>query len=271
MALDFPVVGVGASAGGIGALQVLFGAMPFPVGMAFVVVQHLSPSHPSLLARLLGPATRLSVCEATDGARLQRDHVYVIAPGEVLSLSSGTLSSSRSCDTGTRVAELVDTFFISLAHDQQQNSVGVVLTGTGSDGAAGAVQIKLLGGTVFVQEPAGAEYPGMPSAAIAAGAADRVLRLKDLATALCEHAERRALPGGGCSGQRSDAAIEHVRRLVRVHSGLELGRGTSTPLLGRIQRRMAVRRIDSLPDYARCLDQDPSEIDALVRGIPFVR
>lgn len=271
MALGFPVVGVGSSAGGISALLSLFRVMPSKTGLAFVVVQHLSPTHVSRLVWLLRDVTTLTVCEAVDGAAVEVDHVYVIAPGETLTIANGVLRAHPRLDLEGRGIETVDRFFESLAGDQGANAVGVVLSGAGSDGAAGALQIKMGGGKVFVQDPATAMYDSMPRATLGTGAANGALALGGLARALC------ALASGGGAEAEGDAAwkeqttqaLDTVRRLVRAHAGIDLAAYKSTPLLWRVRRRMEFRRIGSLPDYAEFLAGNPSELEALVRGIPI--
>jgi len=268
--LDFSVVGVGSSAGGIGALQRLFKALPKETGLAFVVVQHLSPTHESRLVWLLREATALRVEEAVNGTVLQRDHVYVIAPGQELTLANGLLWSRPRPTAGVKALASIDTFFESLAVDQRERAIGVVLSGAGSDGAAGAIQIKMAGGTVFVQDPTTASYDSMPRAALATGAPDGAFELDALARALCTDVGSRSRADRDTAWrERSEQALDQIRRLVRAHAGIDLAAYKPTPLLWRIRRRMDFRRLDSLSEYATYLARNSSEAEALVRGIPI--
>lgn len=207
MALSFPVVGVGASAGGVPALQSLFSALPASTGLAFVVVQHLSPTHESQLVQLLQSVTRLAVREAVNGVAVERDHVYVIAPGQALTIGYGMLWSRPRLRSQTGQLERIDAFFEALASEQGDSAVGVVLTGTGSDGARGAVMIKRAGGIVFAQDPATAQHDGMPCATIATGSADRVLSIEALARALIQYATRGAPANDDCEALRKQLLL----------------------------------------------------------------
>jgi len=177
-AAEFPVVGIGASAGGITGLQALFKAIPGKPNLAFVVVQHLAPDRPSQLTTLIAGWRGLSLREAREGVKLERDCVFVAPPDRVLVLESGAFAVQALDRAGSRAgADTIDSFFESLAIDVGRRAVAVVLSGTGTDGAAGAVRIRQAGGMVLVQDPIIAMYDGMPRAAIASGAADRIMPL----------------------------------------------------------------------------------------------
>src|SRR5438445_13681253 len=171
---DFPfgVVGIGASAGGIDAFRSLLGALPADTGMAYVVVQHLSPDHPSFLAQTLARFTSMPVLEIQDGTRLVPDHVYVLPSNAEVLLSRGTLRLvPRPPSPGGRLP--IDALFLSLAGELRSRAIGIVLSGTGEDGTAGLKEIKAEGGLTFAQTSASAHFAGMPESASAAGLADR--------------------------------------------------------------------------------------------------
>ena len=175
--LAFPVVGIGASAGGIDALRKFFEALPEKTGMAFVVVLHLHPEHESHLAELLGRVCKLPLQEVTEDTPLAPDHVFVIRPRFALTIEGGTL---RLNPAGESPRHPVDTLFRSMADEQHEKAIAIVLSGSGSNGSAGALRIKEEGGAVFVQDPQTAQHDGMPLAAITNGVADLVLPPEDL-------------------------------------------------------------------------------------------
>src|SRR5213593_2937960 len=168
------VVGVGASAGGLEAFEQLLRSLPNDTGLAFVLVQHLAPKHESMLSELLAKATRMPVVEVTQGMRVQGNHVYVIPPNADMSISDSVLHlSPLSPDRALRMP--IDSFFRSLADTYQSRSIGVILSGTASDGTLGLQAIKAMGGVTFAQDEQSAKYSAMPRSAIAAGIVDFVL------------------------------------------------------------------------------------------------
>src|SRR5512134_324501 len=171
---SFPIVGIGASAGGLDAFQQLFAALPPQTGMAYVVVQHMDPKHGSMLREILARSARIPVMEATDAVMVKPDRIYVIPPNTNLAILHGTLSlMPRPESRGPHMP--VDVFLRSLAQDQKEKAIGVVLSGTASDGALGTRAVKAEGGITFAQSEASAKYPGMPAAAIATGCVDFIL------------------------------------------------------------------------------------------------
>src|SRR5262245_62165019 len=168
------IVGVGASAGGLDAFGQLLAALPSDSGMAFVLVQHLAPKHESILSELLRKSTRMPVAEVSEGMKVEANHVYVIPPNADMSITGGTLHLSPiSLDRARRMP--IDSFLRSLAEDQQSRAIGVILSGTASDGTLGLQSIKALGGVTFAQDDESARYSAMPRSAIAAGNVDFVL------------------------------------------------------------------------------------------------
>jgi two-component system CheB/CheR fusion protein len=188
-ASEFPVVGLGASAGGLGAFEAFFSGMPSNVepGMAFVLVQHLAPDHKSILTELIQRYTRMKVFEVEDGMRVKPNCAYIIPPGCDMAFINGTLQLLEpTAPRGLRLP--IDFFFRSLAQDQRERSIGIILSGTGSDGTLGIRAIKGEGGMVMVQSPSSTEYDGMPQSAIATGLVDYELPPGEMAEALISYA-----------------------------------------------------------------------------------
>ena len=183
-----PIVGIGASAGGLDALKKMFRNMPADNGMAFVLVPHLDPSHESLMAELLGKQTGMPVEEATDQTRVQANHVYVIPPNQCLTVTDGVLRLSPPPDDRGLYGTM-DTFLGSLAEDQQERAIGIVLSGTGQHGVQGLQAIKTAGGMVIAQRPDTAAYPSMPKAAVDAGVADFALPPEEMPDTLIRYVQ----------------------------------------------------------------------------------
>ena len=269
--LDFPVVAVGASAGGIPALQGLFNAIPAQPNLAFVVVQHLLPDQPSRLSELLSRWAALAVHEAADGVRLQRDCLYVAPPGRWLGLEGGLFVARPFAPGGTRAGiDTIDALFESLARELGPRAIGVVLSGTGADGAAGATRIKQAGGLVFVQDPVTALHDGMPRAVIARAVADRILPLEAMAEELVACASPAyARPGAAAPWTGAvTKTLDAIFGLIRQQAGLDLSGYRLTPLRWRIEQRMGQRRVRTFPDYEALLRDEPAELGALMRGLP---
>ena len=181
-----PIVGIGASAGGLEALRVLFEAMPADTGMGFVVVQHLDATHHSLLAELLAKFTTLRVVQVENGMSVEPNSVYVIPPNSDMTISDGVLLLKRPSEArGARMP--IDRFLVSLAADRQDQAIGLILSGTGSDGSLGLRELKAHGGLVLVQDPQTAQYDGMPRSAISTGHADAVLPLQQMPEVMLRH------------------------------------------------------------------------------------
>jgi two-component system CheB/CheR fusion protein len=267
----FPVVGIGASAGGVDSLRSLFKSLPEKTGLAFVVLQHLHPDHPSYLAELLGKWTGMPINEAVDGMPVERDHVYLIQPGEVLTIENGVLRSRPFSDPERVYLDLIDGFFKSLAADRGRQAIAVVLSGTGTDGAAGITCLKQAGGRVFVQDPTTALYDGMPCAAIGTGAVNYILPVESIASELLRCTlplSDRPMPDtGDVSGITQP--LDDILALIRRQAGFDLSGYKTKPLHWQIQRRMAVRRIEHLRDYASLLQDDRAEFETLIRDIPI--
>ncbi|RKT45415.1 chemotaxis protein CheB [Thiocapsa rosea] len=262
----FPIVGIGASAGGLDAFRRLLHHLPTRTGMAFVLIQHLDPAHPSLLVDLLVAATRMPVREAVDGEPVEPDHVYVIPPNCSLGLHHRRLLVlARQEDRGLHLP--VDGFLQTLADDLGPKAIGVVLSGTGSDGTHGLKAIKAAGGMTFAQDRQSAEHYGMPGSAIAAGCVDLVMAPPEMACELARIARHpylrqptrtiAELPGG------NEEDLGKIFMLLRMHTGNDFSFYKRDTILRRIKRRMAVHRINRLAEYVRYLQSEPEEVAKL--------
>ena len=263
--LDFPVVAVGASAGGLKAYRELLRAVPESPGMAFILIQHLPPERDSLLVELLSKETSLPVLEVKDGQEVKPDHVYVTVPGHTLLIEDGRLRIGESVrKPGHR--EPIDMFFSSLAREQHARAVAVVLSGMGSNGTAGALSVMAGGGLCIAQDPESADFPSMPRSLINRHLADAVLRPHEIPELLAKYAAHDYVQGDGppeIRDARTRRALGEVLSVVRTRTRHDFT-GYKTPtLLRRIQRRMGLSHTEKLEDYARTLRQTPGEVDAL--------
>lgn len=261
----FPVVAIGASAGGLEALEELFEHMPLDIGMAFVVVTHQSPTNPSLLPELLSRKTAMPVVEALDGTVLQPDHVYVGTPGGHLFLRQGILHREISTDH-ERPGLPINHFFRSLAEDQRCRAIGIVLSGTGSDGTLGLRAIKEVAGMAMAQQPESAKYAGMPSSAIATNLVDYILVPADMPKQLVAYGKgpfvSSLVPGGGQENIPAED-LQTILALLRSRTGNDFSSYKTNTVHRRIQRRMNVHQIPTSRQYIQYLQQIPSEIDTL--------
>lgn len=258
-----PIVGIGASAGGVQALQALFEALPDEPGAAFVVIVHLDPEFRSQLASILGSRTAMPVVQVGQAARLENNHVYVIAPDSRLVIADHTISAYPFDEPRSQRAP-IDLFFRSLAEQHTDGfAYAVILTGAGADGAIGVKAIKESGGIVLVQDPNEAEYASMPRSAIAAGVADFVLPIRDLAKQLTELLR----DGEGISSALDLGNDEEVLRRILAHLRARIGHDFSlykrATILRRIARRVQVTRKESLADYYMFLRANAEEVQAL--------
>ena len=267
----FPVVGVGASAGGLAAFEAFFAGMPQDgdPGMAFVLVQHLAPDHKSLLTELIRRYTRMQVFEVEDGMPVQINCTYIIPPNYDMALLGGTLQLLEpAAPRGQRLP--IDYFFNTLAQDQHEGAIGVVLSGTGSDGTLGCRSIKGEGGLVLVQSPQTCEFDGMPRSAIAADLADRVLPPSEMAQALIAYSKNKQinpLRAGASAAPELDNTLKKIYLLLRNQTGHDFSLYKPSTLERRIERRMGVNQIISLELYAKYLQQTPTEVQALFNDL----
>ncbi|MCB1887277.1 MAG: PAS domain-containing protein [Rhodocyclaceae bacterium] len=262
---SFPIVGIGASAGGLEAIEALFHGIPEGLGASFVLVQHLDPHHKSILAELVARFTPMPVVEAASGQSILPDHVYVIPPNRELALLNGALQ--LMAPTAPRHLRLsIDYFFRSLARDQGTGAVCIVLSGAGSDGTLGLRAVKGEGGAALVQSPESAAYDSMPGSAIATGLADAVLKPGEMGAWL--EAYTRHLPAAGILTQvlsepESSSDADKLFVLVRNRSGYDFSLYKEGTIGRRIERRIAVNRVDTLSEYLAILHDHPAELDRL--------
>ena len=260
----FLVVGIGASAGGLEAFEGFLRRLPSDSGLAYVLVQHLDPEHESRLAEILSRATHLPVTIARDGERVERNHVYVIPPGTGLAIAGGCLRLVPTEVKGNRL--LVDAFLLSLAEDQRENAVAVVLSGTGSDGALGVAAVRKNGGRTFAQLPSEARYGSMSAAAIATGHVERVLPVDEMPSALqAIAAERRRHPPESMQGEE-EGVREALDAVARV-TGHDFSRYKRSTVLRRFHRRMASTGAATVRDYAALLRSDEAETRRLAEDL----
>ncbi|MHA6646259.1 PAS domain-containing protein [Mesorhizobium sp. A623] len=262
-----PVVGIGASAGGIEALSLFFDAMPADSGCAFVVVLHLDPKRESEMAHILSARTKMPVTQVADGMRLAPDHVYVIAPDTDLTVSDGGLHVSKPSQTrGQR--HPVDVLFASIAREQHERAIAIVLSGTGSNGTVGLKEIRAEGGMSLVQTPETAKFDGMPRSAISAGLADHVLapdKMPKILLAYIHHGYASA--EAETASPKGEPTIEQVLELLRARAGHDFGSYKRSTQRRRIHRRMGLRNIDTLNDYLNELRNSPDEVATLVADL----
>ena len=262
----FPVVGVGASAGGLRALQRFFGNLPNDTGMAFVVIVHLDPHHESQMAELLQSSSGIPVRQITHSLRVEENHVYVIPPDKDLAMDDGELRVSPRTETARGRAP-IDLFFRTLAETHEGDAIGVVLSGTGSDGTQGIRWIKERGGVTMAQTPSDAEYGAMPRSAIESGQVDVVLPAADLAAELARvrHAASTiALPAEGEELEKREAtALDKILGHVRLKTGQDFTGYKHTTVLRRLERRMQFAGTDSLVAYLGVLRDSPAETTTL--------
>ncbi len=260
-----PIVGVGASAGGLEAFSRLLRALPVDTGMAFVLVQHLAPSHASALAEILGRATAMPVQEVQDRATVDPDHVYVIPPGQDLIVRSGTLQLSQRSTAGQQ--RPIDGFFRTLAEECGHCAIGVILSGTANDGTLGLEAIKAEGGITFAQD-ASAQHDGMPQNAVASGCVDFVLPPEEIAHEIARIARNPvAVADEGAPDSNVASKLRPIMQQLLKGTGVDFTHYKHSTLSRRISRRMALHKLSSLHDYARLLTDNPTEVEALYQDI----
>lgn len=260
----FPVVGIGASAGGLDTFKRFLKAIPEASGMAYILVQHLDPSHESILAELLQRATKIPVQEITDNLLVEANHIYIIPSNKLLTATDGVLQLDARLPKNQKNMP-IDLFFSSLAEVHQQHAIGVVLSGTGTDGTQGLKAIKAHGGITFAQEPQSAAYDGMPQSAIDAGVVDFILAPENIPEQL------RALHDTGneegTGQQMEDDAVKQIFSLLRIRRGVDFTYYKQTTIRRRITRRIALTMKASLTEYLGYLKENKPEQDILYQDL----
>lgn len=267
------IIGIGASAGGLEALQQFFDYMPPNSGLSFVVIQHLSPDYKSLMADILSKHTEMSVCQAEDGIGVEADTVYLIPPKKYMSLQGNRLQLYDAVGT---LNHPIDAFFVSLAEERKERSIAVVLSGTGSDGTNGVKAVKEHGGLVIAQDPDSAKFDGMPRSVINTGLADFVLSPEEIAEEILNFSTTPVL----LRPLRSDSpfadedtpfseeeTLSHIYTILKNASGIDFTYYKRSTILRRIERRMLVTHTSTLAEFARLLGDSPEEVSVLTREI----
>ncbi len=266
----FPVVGIGASAGGLEALKEFFGAMPADSGMAFVVIQHLDPQHDSQMAEILAKYTTMKVMQAEDGMAAEPNTVFTNPPGRALSISGGRLVLAKPAER-RHVEAAIDQFLISLAEDQGERAIGIILSGSNAaDGPQGIRAVHDAGGICVAQDPQTAEFPPMPQGTIDTGLVDYVMparQMPETLLAYVQHLQTAAANGDDpVAGPESDD-LESILHLLRTQAKGDYRYYKRATVLRRIHRRMGLRQIGSMAGYLRLLQEHPEELTQLSRDM----
>jgi two-component system CheB/CheR fusion protein len=269
--VKFPIVAIGASAGGLEAIGDLLGALPSKSGMAYIAVQHLNPDHESLLSEIPTKKTSLPVMQIQGDLEVEQDHVYLIAPNTTITLADNVI---RVAPRAAGVHHPADILFASVAQDRADLAIGVVLSGGDGDGALGIQAIKQAGGITFAQEPGSARFPSMPQASIDTGCVDFVKRPNEIARELMRlvhHPSLLAAPGLAGAGEdppepataAQEASLRRIFRRLRSAHGVDFSHYKRSTLRRRLERRMAFKKTDELEEYAVLLESDAAETAAL--------
>jgi len=267
----FTVVALGASAGGLEAYTEFFHGLPANIGMAFVLIQHLDPTHDSLLTEIIAKATRMPVAEVKAGVKIKPNHVYVIPPNTLMAISEGIFTlTPRSKEPGQHLS--VNFFMRSLAQDRKSGAIGIVLSGTGSDGTLGVTDIKEAGGITFAQEPTSAKYDGMPRSAIASECVDFVLQPKGIAKELewinrHPHVSQVKEPAGAELALSGKGDFDRIVDLLHKVTRVDFSQYRRNTIHRRALRRMVILKMDSLSQYAKYLKDHPEEVEKLYEDI----
>ncbi|HEY0468775.1 MAG TPA: chemotaxis protein CheB, partial [Polyangiaceae bacterium] len=264
----FPIAGLGASAGGLEALEQFFAQVPNQCGVGFVVVQHLDPTHKNILTELLQRSTSMPVAQAKDGTRVEPDHVYVIPPNKDLSILHGVLHLlDPAAPRGRRLP--IDFFLRSLADDRGELSIGVILSGMGSDGSLGLRAIKEKGGGTFVQAPDSARFDSMPRSAIDGSLADVVASAQELPRKILDYA--RHLPAHASPerdvARKDEDALAKIFLLLRAQTGHDFSLYKKSTIWRRVERRMGLHALSKSADYVRYLRENQQESELLFKEL----
>lgn len=264
---DFPIVGIGASAGGLETLEQFFSNMPENTGMAFVIVQHLDPTHVGMMPELLQRTTNMKVFQAKDSLIVSPNCVYVIPPNKSMSILNGTLHLFAPIEThGLRLP--IDTFFRSLALDKQEKSIGIILSGMGSDGSLGIKAIKERSGIVLVQDPKTAKFDGMPTSATETILPDIVAPVEELPNKLISIL--KFMPISIIDHEidsKNKSNLDKIIILLREQTGHDFSLYKKSTLFRRIERRKGIHQIDKIQDYVRLMQENPKETEILFKEL----
>ena len=263
------IVGIGASAGGLETLEAFFNQMPPDSGLAFVIIQHLSPRHKSIMASLLAKHTRMAVREIEDATALEPNCVYLNPPDKNVAVFNHVLHLMAPIKTGA-INMPIDYFFRSLSEDQKEKAIAIILSGTASDGTLGIKAVKGEGGMVMVQDPDTAKYEGMPKSAIQTGLVDFIVAVEKMPKQLLRYIKHPVVnkPGKIAFGETSGRhQLQKIFALIRTATGHDFSQYKHSTIERRIERRLAVHQIDSLPNYILFLQKNPDEIQTLFKNL----
>ncbi len=264
-----PVVGIGASAGGLEAFETFVKALPDDFGIAYVLVVHLDPSHPSILPEIIQKKTKMKVSQVTDNMKIMPNQVFIIPPNRDLAIFKGRLKLLEF-QTPRGMKLPIDTFFRSLAEDQGNKATAIILSGTGTDGTLGIRAIKGEAGMVIVQDPKSAKYDGMPQSAIASGLADYILppeKMPELLKNFARHQSRELESATKTGAGKLLNALQRIYVLLRTATGHDFSLYKKNTIVRRIERRMQVQQIDDIDDYTRYLQESDTEISILFKEL----
>jgi len=264
---DFPIVGIGASAGGLETLEQFFAKMPEKTGMAFVIVQHLDPNHVGMMPELLQRMTKMTVIQVTDCLKVKPNCVYIIPPNKSMSILNGTLHLFAPVEThGIRLP--IDVFLRSLADDKQEKSIGIILSGMGSDGSLGLKAIKEKNGVVLVQDPSTAKFDGMPRSATATVIADIVAPVEELPTKLIDFLKFVPLSKTDpIIDSKNKSNLDKIIILLRDQTGHDFSLYKKSTLFRRIERRKGIHHIEKIENYVRFMQENPKETEILFKEL----
>ncbi len=263
----FPIIGIGASAGGLEALEQLLGNVPEDSGMAYVVIQHLDPTHKGMLPELLQRVSKIKVFQVEDRMKVKPNCVYVIPPNKSMSILKGVLYLFEPVEArGMRLP--IDFFLRSLADDQKEFAVGIILSGMGSDGSVGIAAIKEKNGIAMVQEPETAKFDSMPRNAINLGLVDVVAPPKEILLKLVDFLEHiPVVKTDRTIGKDNKSALEKIIILLRSHTGNDFSLYKKNTVYRRIERRMGVHKIGEINSYVHFLQENPEEVHILFKEL----
>lgn len=264
--LDFPIVAIGASAGGLSAIEAFFSQMTSDSGMAFVVVQHLSPNHESMLSALIKRHTDMQTYDVVEGMIVEPNSVYIIPPNCEMAIQNGRLCLSKRSLQGPQLP--IDFFFRSLARDQCERAICIVLSGTGTDGMMGLKAIKSVGGMAMAQDPESAEHKNMPLSAISTGLVDYVQLPEEMPAQLFAYTQRtlnQSLLMEATALKKEKSSLQTILDILHVKTGNNFSYYKQNTIYRRIERRLAVNRIERLDHYVQYLEQSQQEVEALFR------
>lgn len=264
---DFPIVGIGASAGGLETLEQFFAKMPRNTGMAFIIIQHLDPNHIGMMPELLQRMTTMKVIQVTDSLKVKPNCVYIIPPNKSMSILNGSLHLFAPIEThGIRLP--IDIFLRSLADDRQEKSIGIILSGMGSDGSLGLKAIKEKNGIVMVQDPATAKFDGMPRSATETVIADIIAPVEELPAQLINIVKFIPLKKTAPEiDSKNKSNLDKIIILLREQTGHDFSLYKKSTLFRRIERRKGIHQIDKIQNYVRFMQENPKETEILFKEL----